>query len=93
MDKGCKHQNRCKINSIYGHLNRVNNSLSQLSPDAQNLLHALVSLIQDLDHRMGTRVLAEGQQIAELTKIVRKMGEVIESQQKRIEELEAKLQA
>lgn len=56
------------------------------------LLRALLSLIQDLDQRMGTRVLAEGQQLAELTKIVRTMGELIESQQSRIEALENKLQ-
>ena len=56
------------------------------------LLRAVLSLIQDLDQRMGTRVLAEAQQIAELTKIVRAMGELVHAQQTRIEALEAKLQ-
>ena len=56
------------------------------------LLRAVLSLIQDLDQRMGTRVLAEAQQIAELTKIVRAMGELVQAQQTRIEALEAKLQ-
>ena len=56
------------------------------------LLRAVLSLIQDLDQRMGTRVLAEGQQLAELTKIVCSLGELVQAQQMRIEALEAKLQ-